>query len=141
MEREEAYSGSVQADEKTPAPRVQQNPAPTAGARRSVGLVREEEQVLNRSIPLRVVLTRTSPQIPTRNEKMIIAELRSAGIPMMRTHLNQRAAFSSLFTYKLTLDELDPAAVNGLDAAVTNAAAFAAEVVEVIRSLTGKAAA
>ena len=31
--------------------------------------------------------------------------------------------------------------INGLKAAVTNAAAFAAEVVEVIRSLTGKAAA
>jgi chromosome partitioning protein len=120
---------------------MQASAVDAAQAARAVGLVREEEQVLNRAIPLRVVLTRTSPQIPTRNEKMIIAELRSAGIPMMRTHLNQRAAFSSLFTYKLTLDELDPAAVNGLEAAVTNAAAFSAEIVEVIRSLTGKAAA
>src|SRR5215212_3381723 len=81
---------------------MQASAVDAAQAARAVGLVREEEQVLNRAIPLRVVLTRTSPQIPTRNEKMIIAELRSAGIPMMRTHLNQRAAFSSLFTYKLT---------------------------------------
>lgn len=110
-------------------------------AARAVGLVREEEQVIGRTIPLRVVLTRTSPQIPTRNEKLIMDELRSAGVPLLQTHLNQRTAFQSLFTYKLTLEEMDPAAVNGLEAALGNAYRVAAEVIEVIRNIGARAAA
>jgi chromosome partitioning protein len=110
-------------------------------AARAVGLVREEEQVIGRSIPLRVLLTRTSPQIPTKNEKLIIDELRSAGIPILATHLNQRTAYQAIFTYKLALDELDPALVNGLDGALGNAFRLVGEVIDVIRSLSGKAVA
>src|SRR4051795_8134103 len=120
---------------------MQASAVDAAQAARAVGLVREEEQVINRSIPLRVVLTRTSPQIPSKNEKLIVDELRAAGIPMMQTHLNQRVAFQSLFTYRLALDELDAAAVNGLEAATANAYRLAGEVIEVIRSISGKAAA
>ena len=40
-------------------------------------------------------MTRTSPQIPTKNEKMIMDELRQAGVPILATHLNQRTAFQS----------------------------------------------
>jgi chromosome partitioning protein len=120
---------------------MQASAVDAAQAARAVGLVKEEEQVLNRPIPLRVLLTRTSPQIPTKNEKMIVDELRASGVPMLTTHLNQRVAFQSLFTYRLTLDELDPGTVNGLEAAVVNAHRLAGEVVEVIRSITGKAAA
>jgi chromosome partitioning protein len=108
---------------------------------RAVSLVKEEEQVIGRPIPLRVVLTRTSPQIPTKNEKLIIEELRSVGVPMLSTHLNQRTAFQSMFTYRLALQELDPAVVNGLEGAVANANRMAGEVVEVIRGLSAKEAA
>jgi chromosome partitioning protein len=120
---------------------MQASAVDAAQAARAVGLVREEEQVLGRTIPLRVLLTRTSPQIPTRNEKLIMEELQATGVPMMRTHLNQRTAFQSLFTYRLALDELDPAAVNGLEAAVANTYKLAGEVVEILRSLAGRAAA
>ncbi|MET0528780.1 MAG: ParA family protein [Microvirga sp.] len=120
---------------------MQASAVDAAQAARAVGLVREEEEVLGRRIPARVLFTRTSPQIPTKNEKLIMEELRGAGVPLMRTHLNQRTAFQSLFTYRLALDELDPALVNGLSGALDNAAQLAGEVVEVIRSLTGKAAA
>jgi chromosome partitioning protein len=120
---------------------MQASAVDAAQAARAVGLVREEEQVLTRNIPLRVLLTRTSPQIPTRNEKMIIEELRAAGVPLLSAHLNERAAFKSLFTYRQTLEELDPAAVNGLQAAVSNADRLAGEIIEVIRNINGKAAA
>jgi chromosome partitioning protein len=120
---------------------MQASAVDAAQAARAVGLVREEEQVIGRAIPLRVVLTRTSPQIQTRNEKLIIDELRSAGVPLLQTHLNQRTAFQSLFTYKLTLEEMDPAAVNGLEAALGNAYRVAAEVIEVIRNIGTRAAA
>src|SRR5215207_10874309 len=62
---------------------MQASAVDAAQAARAVGLVREEEQVIGRAIQLRVVLTRTSPQIPTKNEKLIIDELRSAGIPIL----------------------------------------------------------
>jgi chromosome partitioning protein len=105
-------------------------------------LVREEEQVIGRAISVRVVLTRTSPQVPTKNEKMIVEELRAACVPMLTTHLNQRTAYQSVFTYRVGLDELDPALVNGLEAAIANAYRLAGEVVEVIRDLSqGRAAA
>jgi chromosome partitioning protein len=120
---------------------MQASAVDAAQAARAVGLVREEEQVIGHSIPVRVLMTRTSPQIPTKNEKLIMDELRSAGIPILATHLNQRTAFQSMFTYRLAMDELDPILVNGLDAAVVNATRLAGEVVEVIRGLSGKAAA
>ncbi len=120
---------------------MQASAVDAAQAARAVGLVREEEQVIGRSIPLRVLFTRTSPQIPTKNEKLIIDELRAAGVPMLTTALNQRTAFQSLFTYRVTLDELDPALVNGIEGAVTNAFKMAGEVVDVIRGLQGRAAA
>lgn len=120
---------------------MQASAVDAAQAARAVGLVREEEQVLDRPIPLRVLFTRTSPQIPTRNEKLIMDELRASGVPLLATHLNQRTAYQSLFTYKLCLEELDVGAVNGLEAAVTNAYRLAGEVVEVIRAISTKAAA
>ncbi|KTQ86755.1 ATPase [Aureimonas ureilytica] len=114
---------------------MQASAVDAAQAARAVGLVREEEQLLEREIPLRVIFTRTSPQIPTRNEKMIIEELRSAGIPLLTTHLNERAAYKSVFTYKRALDELDPSLVNGLDGARTNADRLVDELLDVLGSL------
>jgi chromosome partitioning protein len=120
---------------------MQASAVDAAQAARAVGLVREEEQVLGRSIPLRVLFTRTSPQIPTRNEKLIMDELKASGVPLFNTHLNQRTAFQSLFTYKVALEELDPNVVNGIEAAVSNAYRVAAEVIEAIKTLNQKVAA
>lgn len=120
---------------------MQASAVDAAQAARAVSLVQEEEQVVGRPIPFRVLFTRTSPAIPTRNEKMIIDELRGAGIPVLTTHLNERAAFKSLFTYQRALSELDPALVNGLPAAIENAERLAGEVVELVSSLNVRAAA
>ncbi|CAO4138210.1 ParA family protein [Methylorubrum extorquens] len=120
---------------------MQASAVDAAQAARAVSLVQEEEQVVGRPIPFRVLFTRTSPAIPTRNEKMIIEELRGAGIPVLTTHLNERAAFKSLFTYQRTLAELDPALVNGLPAAIENAERLSGEVVELVSSLNVRAAA
>ena len=46
---------------------MQASAVDAAQAARAVGLVQEEEQVVGRSIPFRVLFTRTSPAIPTRN--------------------------------------------------------------------------
>lgn len=120
---------------------MQASAVDAAQAARAIALVREEEQVIGRPIPARVLMTRTSPQIATKNEKLILDELRGAGVPMLRTHLNQRTAFQSMFTYRKTLEELDPALVNGLAAAVENAERMAEEIVELIRSFRARSAA
>jgi chromosome partitioning protein len=120
---------------------MQASAVDAAQAARAVGLVREEEQIIGRAIPLRIVLTRTSPQIPTRNERLILAELRTSGVPALKTHLHQRTAYQAMFTYKLALDELDPDAVNGLETALANAAQLAAEAIDIVRSLRARAAA
>lgn len=120
---------------------MQASAVDAAQAARAVGLVREEEQIIGRPIPIRVLLTRTSPQIATKNEKLIIDELRSAGVPMLKTHLHQRTAFQSIFTYRLMLNELDPVLVNGLIGALENAQRLSEEIIEIVRSFSTKAAA
>jgi chromosome partitioning protein len=101
-------------------------------AARAIQLVREEEQSFVRHIPFRVAFTRTSPQIASRLEKAIISELDEGRVPKFRTHLNERAAFKAMFFYKLALNELNPAEVNGIAQALDNAARFTSELVEYI---------
>ena len=106
-----------------------------AQAARAVSLIHEEEQLMNRRIAHRVLFTRTNPQIPSKNEKLIMAELQRTQVPILKTHLNLRTAFMTMFTAKRTLRELDPSQVNGLDAAIKNADDLAAEIVAVIKKI------
>jgi chromosome partitioning protein len=89
---------------------------------------------------VRVAFNRTSPQIATRAEKAIIEELAAASVPVLRTHLNMRAAFASLFAYRCALGELDLVLVNGVDKAMANAETFAAEVVSILAEQSRRAA-
>ncbi|WP_082537091.1 MULTISPECIES: ParA family protein [unclassified Aureimonas] len=110
-------------------------------AARAIQLVREEEQSFEREIPCRVAFTRTSPQIATRLERHIIAELKDGEVPTFKTALHERAAFKGMFFYRLALNELDPKQVNGLPGAIENANAFAGEVVDILSARAqGKAA-
>lgn len=109
-------------------------------AARAVGLVREEEQAVRRTIAYQVLFTRTSAAIPTRAEKAIAAEMRLNGITVLATHLNERAAYKAIFEHRKTLTELDPAKVNGLPAAIVNANRLVSEIVQVIREIMSQAA-
>jgi chromosome partitioning protein len=120
---------------------MQASAVDAAQAARAIALVREEEEVLQRRIPVRILLTRTNPAIPTRAERMILDELRAAAIPILKTHLHQRAAYPSMFAFRRTLADLDPKLVNGLPAAIENAEHLAAEIVDVVRGLTQEMAA
>jgi len=102
-------------------------------ASRAVALIHEEEEALDgRRIPFRVVLTRTSPLIATRIEREIVAALQAAGLPLMKTRLNERQAFKAMFVRKVALHELDPASVNGLPEALRNAQNLADELVDLL---------
>ena len=100
--------------------------------RGAIALIREEEELIERAIPFRVVFTRTSAAIATRIDRKIMASLQAAEVPSLSTHLHERAAYKSMFVDKLTLDELDPAQVNGLEAARENALRLALELVALV---------
>ena len=111
-------------------------------ASRAVSLIQEEEEALGgRIIPFRILLTRTSPIIKTRIEKEILASLANAGLPLLRTALNERQAFKAVFVRRLALHELDPVQVNGLPEALENANALVAELVDILTAQTATEAA
>ncbi len=102
-------------------------------AARAIKLVNEEEKVLRRSIPHSLLFTRTSPRIKTRNEQMIVLELKQNKVPVLTTQLNQRVAYQSMFTYQQDLYEMTHELVNGLDAARDNALELVNELIDTIR--------
>jgi len=104
-------------------------------ASRAVDLIHEEEEALgDRTIPFRILLTRTNPIIATKIEKEIIAALTEADLPLLAARLHERQAYKAIFVRRLALHELDATQVNGLAEALTNAQQLADEVVDVVTS-------
>ena len=111
---------------------IQASPNDAELAAKAISLIQEDEQTFERAIPYRILFTRTSPQIATRLEKAIVGQLQQGEVATFRNHLNERAAYKSVFYHQLDLDELDPAEVNGLPAARTNAFKLAEELVDLL---------
>lgn len=106
-------------------------------ASRAIRVVMQSEKMTRRTIPYAVLLTRTAPMIRTRGMAHIQKTLSDAGIPVLKTELNERDAFRALFSFRQTLEGLDPSAVPNLDKAKVNVAAFAHEVVSRIAAGQG----
>jgi chromosome partitioning protein len=107
-------------------------------AGRAVQLIREEEEALDgRTIPFRIVMTRTSPLIMTKIEKGIIQAVADAEIPRLEVRLNERQPYKAIFVNRLTLAEL-PAEVTGVEGAIENADRLAAEVIDIIADTSTK---
>ncbi|OKP00835.1 ParA family protein [Xenorhabdus eapokensis] len=111
---------------------IQASPPDAEMAAKAIHLIQEEEQAFEKEIPYRVLFTRTSPIITTRLEKAIVKQLVEGGVPQFTTHLNERAAFKSLFFNQLDLTELDAKEVNGLDQARDNATRVVEELITYI---------
>jgi chromosome partitioning protein len=105
-------------------------------AGRMVALIQQEEIILRRPVPYRIILTRTSSAVPTKTTKTLLAELAANGIPALRTHLNERVAYRALFERRCSLTELDPSVVNGVPQALANAEALADEITALLLSLS-----
>ena len=117
--------------------------AKTADARvatRAIGLVRTQEKNFQRSIPHAIMYIATNPLIITREEKEIRKSVVEANLPFLNTSLNERTAFSHIFAQNLSLEELSATDTNGLEAAISNANAFADEVIETLRGKKENAA-
>ena len=78
-----------------------------------------------------ILLARTSAAVKSRLEKHIHLELKRAG-RVLDTELHRRTAFSSLHNAGGGLRQLDRSDVNGVEKAIANAEAFAAEVIELL---------
>lgn len=111
---------------------IQASPPDAELAARAIHLIREEEQAFEKTIPFRVLFTRTSPAIASKLETQITAQLKASEVPMFRNHLNERSAYKAMFYYQRDLEELDPLNVNGLPAARDNAFRLAEELVNLV---------
>lgn len=110
-------------------------------AARAVTLVRESGEDVGRELPFVLSFNRTSPPPFTKRiEREIAAQMRSNDMPVLDVHLHQRQAYNAMFMERLSLFELDAAAVNGLDTAIENAFQLTKEIVSVLRQQTKKAA-
>lgn len=110
-------------------------------AARAVTLVRESGEDAGRELPFVLAFNRTSPPPFTKKiEREIASQMRANDMPVLDTHLHLRQAFNAMFMERLSLFELDPKAVNGLDGAIENAIQLTGEVLEMLRKQSREAA-
>jgi chromosome partitioning protein len=107
-------------------------------ASRAIRVLKQHEKMTGRAVPYGVLLSRTSPIIRTRTMGHIQEGLSDAGVPMFTTQLHEREAFRAIFSFRQTLEALDPREVANLDKAIVNAEQFAVEVIERLRQSRGK---
>jgi chromosome partitioning protein len=112
---------------------TQGSPLDAVEAVKAVRLVRAQEKAFRRSIPLAVLLTRTSAAIRPRTLQTIQAEFAAQNVRMFNVQIHEREAYRSMFAFGGTLSGLDPKEVTNIRAAVSNARAFAAEVVALLK--------
>lgn len=105
-----------------------------AEAVRAIKLVRNTEASRDgMKIPAAVLFTRANAAIETRDLKEIRAQFTGNGVPVFDTQIVERAAYRALFSYGGTLKTLDTKEVSGIAAALTNARAFASEVISILK--------
>ncbi len=93
--------------------------------------IAREGRARRRPIPAVVLFARTNAAVKSKLEKHINNQLRAA-TRALATELHRRTAFSSLHNAGGGLRGLDPLEVSGIDKAIDNAQAFAAEVVDIL---------
>lgn len=106
---------------------------------KAIKLVRRQEKAFGRSIPFTILFTRTSVAIRTRTFQSIEDEFASNGIPMLRTHVNEREAFRAIFSFGGSLRTLSDADVSNVKGAIINAQLYVGEVVALLKKHAPKA--
>lgn len=100
----------------------------------TLGAVKRAGRAARREIPAAVLLTRTKAAVKSRTAKHIGNQLRGLqGVHVIGPELVERDAFAALFASGGGLRQLDRREVNGVDKAIENAQAIAAEVVGILR--------
>jgi chromosome partitioning protein len=104
-----------------------------AEAVKALKLVRNMEKARGgKAIPTAVLFTRTSAALKPRTLQAIMVEFIDGGVKILNTQMNERDAFRAIFAFGGSLSDLDRSQVSNVPAAVTNARAFAGEVVSML---------
>ena len=103
-------------------------------AAKAVKLVKTQSKVTGRTIPVALLLTRTSLAIRTKALKRMIISLGSNNIDSFMTEMNEREAFKAVFDHTSTLSQLKISQVSGLERARQNAGEFAAETIRKLKA-------
>lgn len=116
-----------------------------AEASKAIKLVKDQELAVQRHVPAyrlpySILLTCTSSAYETRITKGLRSDLEGMGLPLFDVELKERDAFKAIFKFKCPLEELDPALVPGIETAIENAEAFAAEVLVRLQTYKEQAA-
>ena len=97
--------------------------------------MRESEEDIGRKINFTLAFNRTSPPpFIRRIEREITTQMLENELPVLKTHLYRREAYNAMFMERTSLFELNPAKVNGLEAAIDNAIQLTEEVLDVLKS-------
>jgi chromosome partitioning protein len=102
-------------------------------ASRAIKAVKDTQRMTGRAVPYTVLLTRTNPAIRTRTTTHVAHTLKDAHIPVLTTELNEREAFRAMFSFRQTLENLNPGDVSNLDKAIANADALVGEIIDLLR--------
>lgn len=102
-------------------------------ASRALKVVKQQEKMSGNAVPHFVLFTRTSVLLRSREMKEIHKNLTSIGVPVFKTELHERAAFKAMFSFRETLENLNPKEVAKLDKAISNAEDFTQEVIGILR--------
>jgi chromosome partitioning protein len=104
-----------------------------AEAVKAIRLVRNMEKTAGKTIPTAILFTRTSAAIRPRSLQAIEVELAQSGVRVLETQMHERDAFRAIFSFGGSLADLDRAQVGNVAAAITNARAFAAEILVMLK--------
>jgi chromosome partitioning protein len=107
-------------------------------ASRALRVVNQQEKMSGRPVPYAVLLTRTNPLIRTRTMAHIQKGLIAAGVRVFETELHEREAYRAIFSFRKSLEMLDTGDVSNVDKAISNAEAFATEVIGTLRLAKGE---
>ena len=97
----------------------------------TLGEVSREARACRRAIPAVVLLARTNAAVKSKLERFIAGEMRQA-VRVLSVELHRRTAFSALHNLGGGLRQIDPLEVNGIDKAIANASAMAAEIIDLL---------
>ncbi len=103
-------------------------------AGRAVTLIHDQELSVRRhlpnyKLPYSILLTRTPPAYQTRNMASLRKSLEDKDIPVFETVMTEREAFRSMFFFQKPLEALDASEAPGIEKAIANASALAAELI------------
>jgi chromosome partitioning protein len=116
------------------------SPPDTEDGLATVRLVRDIGDAARRSIPHGFLWSIVPPAIRSREMANCEAQVAAAGVPVLG-RVYQRTAFSSLFSFMTTLDNLPPSEVSGIDRAKGDAVRLSEAISELLGAPTVEAAA